>query len=74
MSDKSVEDKTKKLTSKEACWDQFATQAGQMALGQLTNKTITWVNKGFDGNPLYIRNIDSYLKNSEKYQIKEFLP
>jgi len=64
----------KKEITKEACWDQFANKAGQFALKQLTTKTLTWVNTGFDGNPLYVRDIDAYLKSVRDQQIKKFLP
>lgn len=62
------------LNRKEQCWDRVAKAMGNDAMKKLTNKTISWVNTGFDGNPLYIRDVNQYLNTVKKDQINKLLP
>jgi len=74
VNDKVARERLKSINQKEQCWDQVAKGLANKAMVTMTNKTLGWVNTGFDGNPLYIRDIDSYLKTVRDQQIKKFLP
>lgn len=63
-----------KLTSKENCWDGIASNLGQIALQQITSQTIAWVNTGLDGNPTYVRDINSLLQSIRHKQLSSILP
>lgn len=62
------------LRTKEGCLDRLAYVAGQKILADMTKKTLNWVNTGFDGNPLYVRDINSLLKSIKNEQVAQFLP
>lgn len=72
--DQVARDRLKAINQKEQCWDQVAKGLANKAMITMTNKTIGWVNTGFDGNPLYVRDIDNYLKTIRNQQIAKFLP
>ncbi|MFZ4500105.1 MAG: hypothetical protein ACOYMZ_01245 [Minisyncoccia bacterium] len=69
VSDATARARLKTLETKEQCWDKLARAAAQQAVQQMTVKTMNWVNTGFDGNPLYVRDIDSYLKSIRNQQL-----
>ncbi len=76
--DKQVQDKpTEKsigfIEKKEKCLDKIAYTAAQAVLQQTTQKTLNWVNKGFNGNPLYVRDVDSYLKSIKDEKLASYL-
>ena len=62
------------IQNKEACLDKVARVLAQKALAQMTTKIGNWVNTGFDGNPAFVRDIDSYLKTTRNAQIEKYLP
>lgn len=73
---KKLDEANKKLDEikkKENCTDAIAYTLAKQALGQITNKTLNWINTGFGGNPFYIRNIDSFLGSVKNEQIKDYL-
>lgn len=81
VADKNLQDQTealrnqaKKDITKELCWDQFANKARNLALKQVTMSTLRWVNTGFDGNPMYVRDINTYLNSVKKDQVNRLLP
>ena len=61
------------LVQKAACLDGIAYVLSQQVLQQITNRTLHWANTGFNGNPLYIKDIDSYLLSLKNQQINSFL-
>ncbi len=60
------------LRNKENCLDKVAYVLAQQALSQMTTKTLNWVNTGFDGNPLYVRDINSYLKSVRNQELVNY--
>ncbi|HTH93573.1 MAG TPA: hypothetical protein VL576_03795 [Candidatus Paceibacterota bacterium] len=71
--DKPLHTKDDALEQKAACLDGIAYVLSQQVLQQITNRTLRWANTGFGGNPLYIRDIDSYLLSVRNQQISSFL-
>ncbi|MEK7228024.1 MAG: hypothetical protein AAB681_01555 [Patescibacteria group bacterium] len=71
------DDKTKEkvddIKKKETCLDAIAYTLSRQALSQVTNKTLNWINTGFDGNPFYIKNTDSFLKTIEKESFLDYI-
>ncbi|MDB5188688.1 MAG: hypothetical protein JWM92_286 [Candidatus Nomurabacteria bacterium] len=61
------------LDNKAACLDGIAYVLSQQVLQQITNRTLHWANTGFNGNPLYVKNIDSYLLSIRNQQLNNFL-
>lgn len=57
----------------EQCLDGIAYHAAKGMLQDLTNKTMQWVNTGFNGNPLYVLDSNSYMKSVSDEKINEFL-
>lgn len=61
------------LVKKATCLDGIAYVLSQQVLAQITNRTIAWANRGFNGNPLYVKNIDSYLLSLRNQKTEAFL-
>lgn len=55
---------------KENCMDPIARSVSQQLLAKLTENTINWINTGFNGNPFYIRDFDSYITSVSDNSIK----
>lgn len=65
-----TDEKTKETSQKEKCLDAIGYAAAKVALAALTQTTINYINSGFQGNPFYIRNENSFylsLANQEVY-------
>lgn len=62
------------LNKKETCWDGIAKGVANAALEVVTNEAISWVNTGFDGNPLYIRNMDDFMHSISMQQLNIVMP
>lgn len=58
---------------KERCLDAAAYALAERSLQQVTNRTLSWVNTGFAGNPLYIRDTQSFLSSIANQQVRTFL-
>lgn len=78
--DKEVADKTaaiqkeaEKTTRREQCLNGAAYAVAKTALQKLSDKTLNWVKTGFNGNPLYIRDIDSYLGTVKNEKLNYFV-
>ncbi len=71
--DQKALDQQKKQAKKENCLDGIAYSMAKNVLQQVSNKTLNWVNTGFDGNPLYVRDIDSYLRSIRDQKLQSFL-
>lgn len=74
VEDSEVRTKLDSIYNKESCWDGIATNLAQQALQQLTNKTVAWVNTGLDGNPVYVRDLNSFLYSSRNERLRTLLP
>lgn len=61
------------LVKKAECLDGIAYVLSQQVLQQITNRTLHWANTGFLGNPLYVKNIDSFLLSMRNQQTAVFL-
>lgn len=72
-SDQTAQDKQETANKKESCLDAIAYTVAKQALGQVTNKTLNWVNTGFGGNPFYVRNIDSFLGSIKNDEIRNYI-
>ncbi len=73
VNDNTVKKIAEKQAKKENCLDGIAYSLAKNILQQVSNKTLNWVNSGFDGNPLYVRDIDSYLKSIKDQKLESFL-
>lgn len=71
--DSTAQEKLETANNKESCLDAIAYSIAKQALGQVTNKTLNWVNTGFGGNPLYVRNIDSFLGSIKNDEIRNYI-
>ncbi|HEY0980400.1 MAG TPA: hypothetical protein VGE18_03275 [Candidatus Paceibacterota bacterium] len=72
--DKESQDISNKLLRKEKCLDAAAYNVSHLQLSSFATNTLKWVNTGFAGNPLYVRNLDSYLKSIRNEELTKFLP
>lgn len=57
------------LRAKE-CTDGIAWALAKTLLAQITNSVLTWINTGFQGNPFFIGNSDSFFRNLTNDQIQ----
>ena len=73
VKDDAMKKQAEKQAKKENCLDGIAYAMAKNTLQQVSNKTLNWVNTGFDGNPLYVRDIDSYLKSIRDQKLDSFL-
>jgi hypothetical protein len=73
VQDNKLKKQAEKQAKKENCLDGIAYSLAKNILQQVSNKTLNWVNSGFDGNPLYVRDIDSYLKSIKDQKLESFL-
>lgn len=74
VSDAAQQSRTDTLINKEKCLDAAAYNLSHLQLSNFTASTLKWVNTGFAGNPLYVRNLDSYLKSIRNDELNKFLP
>jgi hypothetical protein len=65
--------KLEEIKKKETCLDAIANTLAKQALAQVTNKTLAWINTGLDGNPFYVKNIDSFLGDIKNQQVRSYL-
>ena len=75
-----------KENTREECLNGLAYRVAKFALAKLTEQTVNWINTGFNGDPFFVRDPQSYFKSivdSEvnsilgpisKYQDKESYP
>jgi hypothetical protein len=62
-----------KANKRAQCLDGVAYSASKTLLQNLSNKTVSWAKTGFNGNPFYVRDIDSYMKSISDDKINTFL-
>ncbi|MDB5254722.1 MAG: hypothetical protein JWL92_98 [Candidatus Nomurabacteria bacterium] len=73
VSDEVAQKKLASIDKTSQCLDGIAYAVAKNTLAQVTNKTLNWVNTGLNGNPLYVQNVDSYLKTVANQQIRAYL-
>lgn len=63
-----MDDATKKATSDrvEQCFNGIAITLARNQLTAMTRYTVNWVNSGFKGDPMYVRNITSLTNSMER--------
>ena len=54
---------------KEFCIDAIATNMAKATLQKFTQSTVQWINTGFEGDPLYVRDPGSFFKGIAQEQI-----
>ena len=70
---KTTADEEKKTTRREQCLNGIAYAVAKTALQKVSNKTLNWVRTGLNGNPLYVRDIDSYLGTIKNEKINSYV-
>ncbi len=60
---------TEALANKENCLKKIARAASQVVLREMTKQTVAWINTGFDGEPLFVRNPASFFKSLKDREI-----
>jgi spore coat protein CotF len=66
-------DEAKKQTQRENCLNAIAYAVAKNSLQQISNKTLNWINTGFDGNPLYVKDISSYMTSVRNDQLQSYI-
>ena len=51
---------------RDECFNGIAVTLAKNQLTAMTRNTLNWVNSGFNGNPMYVRDITSFTNNLEK--------
>lgn len=62
-----------KQTKTQNCLNGVAYAIAHNMLQQMTTRTLNFVNRGFGGNPLYVRDMDSFLKSIRDEKLSTFL-
>jgi hypothetical protein len=73
VADSAVNTQLSKINEREQCLNGVANAAAKSVLQSFTTKTINWAKTGFDGNPFYVRDIDSYMKSIRDEKVSSFL-
>lgn len=68
-----TDEELKKMNQREQCLNGVAYAIAKSLLQQVTNKTLAWVNTGLGGNPLYVRDLDSFLRTISDQQVARFI-
>jgi hypothetical protein len=63
----------KKANRKQECLDGVAYAISKNLLQQVSNKTLNWINRGLDGNPLYVQDVASNLQTIRDEQLGRYL-
>ncbi len=72
VSDPKVQSSTGAIEEKQNCGNVIARAAAQTILRELTIATVNWINNGFNGNPIYVKDTGSMLKNLADQEIRDF--
>lgn len=60
-----IKERGKTTAMREECLNGIAFTLAKNQLVAMTKSTINWVTTGFNGDPMYIRNINSFMRNIE---------
>lgn len=66
-------DYLKKSETREECLNGLAYRVAKFALAKLTEQTVNWINSGFNGDPFFIRNPESYFKSIVDSEVNSIL-
>jgi hypothetical protein len=66
VADSAVSKELKKSNRITACYNGLAYSLARQQLVSMTRSTMNWVNTGFNGDPMYVRNITSLTRNIER--------
>ncbi|MDQ5971198.1 MAG: hypothetical protein QG566_144 [Patescibacteria group bacterium] len=58
-----IEQKEKEAKLRQECIDGIAYSLAKAQLAKMTQTTVNWINSGFNGDPLYIRDRESYFQS-----------
>lgn len=61
-----IKEKEKAKAMREECLNGIAFTLAKNQLVAMTKSTLNWVNSGFNGDPMYVRNINSFVNNIER--------
>ncbi|MDD3663314.1 MAG: hypothetical protein PHT84_05635, partial [Candidatus Pacebacteria bacterium] len=68
-----IAEKEKAKAMREECLNGIAFTLAKNQLVAMTKSTMNWVNTGFDGDPMYVRNINSLVDSIERQIIDQEL-
>ncbi len=60
---KSADEKLAQDKLREECINGIAFSLAKIHLNKITDITVNWINSGFEGDPLYVRDRESYFKS-----------
>ena len=63
---------TQETQKKLNCTNVIGRAAAQVLLNRITTQTVAWINRGFQGAPLYVRDTASFLKDIRQTAIGDF--
>jgi hypothetical protein len=58
---------------REECLNGLAYRVAKFALAKLTQKTVDWINSGFNGDSFFVRDQNSYLASLQREQMNAIL-
>jgi hypothetical protein len=61
------------MNKTQQCLNGVAYSVAKKLLADVSSKTLNWINTGFGGNPLYVRDTGSYLKSISDQQLSRFI-
>lgn len=73
VSDTKTKEELQNLNKTTQCLDGVAYAVAKNLLQQVAEKTLSWVNTGFAGNPLYVRDMGSYMSTIRDEQLQKYL-
>jgi|GEM_PF-1157978 len=73
VTDQKATAELKKQSQRENCLNAVAYAVSKNMLQQVTTRTLSWINTGLSGNPLYVRDPNSFLKNIRDQKLTEYL-
>lgn len=59
-------EKDEKVKKRQECFDGLAYTLAKNQLTSMTRQTVNWINTGFNGDPMYVRNITSLTNSIER--------
>lgn len=66
-------DLNEKANTREECLNGLAYRVAKFALAKLTEKTVNWINSGFNGDPFFVRDPESYFKSIVDNEVNSIL-
>ncbi len=63
---------TAAITNVQTCLNALGKAAAQLVLKEITAETVNWINSGFKGQPLFVKNPGSFFKSIADEEIGKF--